>query len=105
MADSHHKPLLILDIDETLVHATERPLEVRHDFLVGPYFVYKRPHLDGFLSGAAKLFRVAVWSSSSDGYIANIVRHILPGDLTLEFHGRGHNASIAWILKDGKRFG
>jgi len=85
MANCHDKPLLILDIDETLVHATERQLGLRHDFLVGPYFVYKRPHLDRFLSDAAQLFRLAVWSSSSDGYIANVVGHILLGDLTLEF--------------------
>lgn len=85
MANSQDKPLLILDIDETLVHATERQLGLCHDFRVGPYFVYKRPYLDRFLSGVARWFRLAVWSSSSDGYIANILAQILPSNVTLAF--------------------
>ncbi len=28
--------LLILDLDETLIHATEEPLEHEHDFLSAP---------------------------------------------------------------------
>lgn len=40
MAD---KKLLILDIDETLIHATEKQLELEHDFETQWYFVYKRP--------------------------------------------------------------
>jgi len=31
--------LLVLDLDETLVHATEQALDVPADFHVGPYFV------------------------------------------------------------------
>ena len=41
--------LLILDLDETLVFAAERPLTREADFRVGPYHVYGRPGLAVFL--------------------------------------------------------
>ena len=40
--------LLILDLDETLVYSIEEPLGRDHDFTVGPYAVYRRPHLAEF---------------------------------------------------------
>lgn len=79
------RPLLILDLDETLVHATEERLDIAHDFVAGPYVVYKRPHLTSFLEAAAELYRLAVWSSSSFRYFSRVVNHILPADVTLEF--------------------
>jgi len=41
--------LLILDLDETLIFATERPLTREADFRIGPYHVYRRPDLADFL--------------------------------------------------------
>lgn len=38
--------LLILDRDETLVYTTEEPLGHDPDFTIGPYVVYRRPHLE-----------------------------------------------------------
>jgi hypothetical protein len=43
------RPLLILDLDETLVYATKKSVDVGHDFRVLDYYVRKRPHLDEFL--------------------------------------------------------
>ena len=43
------RQLLILDIDETLVYATETPLERPPDFRVGPFVAYRRPHLHKFI--------------------------------------------------------
>lgn len=62
--------LLILDIDETLVHATEAPLDIPHDFSFSRYFVYKRPHLDEFIDFCMDRFDVALWTSSTAGYAA-----------------------------------
>lgn len=53
------KPLLILDLDETLVHACERDsekdLRIRQhrqpDFFVGEYAIYKRPVWTTFSPG------------------------------------------------------
>jgi RNA polymerase II subunit A small phosphatase-like protein len=47
------KKLLILDIDETLIYATEASLPRQADFLVGQYHIYKRPFLNVFLKTVA----------------------------------------------------
>ncbi len=77
--------LLILDIDETLVYASEKRLAQEPDCRVGPYFVYVRPYLQEFLQSCNEHFRLAVWSSSSADYLKAIVTAILPNELKLEF--------------------
>ncbi|MHC5537137.1 NIF family HAD-type phosphatase [Singulisphaera rosea] len=77
--------LLILDLDETLIHATEQPLGHDHDFVVGPYAVYHRPHLAEFLDACSTCFSLAVWSSASDDYVQEVVGQILPPDFALAF--------------------
>ncbi|MBJ6761707.1 HAD family hydrolase [Myxococcaceae bacterium JPH2] len=77
--------LLILDLDETLIHARETPLERDADFRVFDYFVYTGPHLAQFLAECSSLFRLAVWSSASDDYVREIVKRIIPSETRLEF--------------------
>lgn len=77
--------LLILDLDETLVHATEGPLGHEHDFAVGPYAVHRRPHLAEFLGACSACFRLAIWSSASDDYVRDVLGRIIPRDLGLAF--------------------
>lgn len=79
------QPLLILDLDETLLHARERPLAREPDFTVPPYAVYLRPGVLEFLGHAARHFTLAVWTSSSPAY-ARAVTTRLFGDIeTLAF--------------------
>ncbi|MFP2907054.1 NIF family HAD-type phosphatase [Pyxidicoccus sp. 3LFB2] len=77
--------LLILDLDETLLHAREAPLERAADFHLFGYSVYLRPHLERFLTECAARFRLAVWSSASDDYVAEVVRRSFPPALRPEF--------------------
>jgi Dullard-like phosphatase family protein len=79
------RQLLILDIDETLVFATEQALTQPHDFIVGPYFVYKRPHVDAFLTAVAEWFDLAVWTSSTEPYAAQVVHELFPATERLAF--------------------
>ena len=79
------KKLLILDIDETLLFATEKPLSHNEDFMAQHYFVYLRPYLREFLDFANHNFRVAIWTSSNELYAQHIVKHIIPSDIPLEF--------------------
>lgn len=78
-------PLLILDLDETLIHSREQPLATPYDFVAGPYFVYRRPGLAEFLGLVAASYRLAVWSSSSADYLATIVPQIVPPVIDLLF--------------------
>lgn len=77
--------LLVLDLDETLVHASEKPLAREADFQVLGYFVHVRPHLEAFLRECATRFRLAIWSAGHDRYVAEIVKRIVPPELTLDF--------------------
>jgi RNA polymerase II subunit A small phosphatase-like protein len=80
------KPLLILDMDETPVFAAEHPLE-RHeeDFRVGPFAVYRRPHLAEFLAAVAEWYELAVWSSGSPVYVSDVVSALFRGGPPLAF--------------------
>lgn len=73
--------LLILDLDETLIYAAEQPLSRSPDLVVGPYSVYRRPHLAEILQSCAADFLVAIWSSASDAYVAAIVPEIFPAGI------------------------
>ena len=77
--------LLILDLDETLVFATEEKLARGEDFRVGPYFVYKRPGLDTFVEFAFNQFKVALWTSSSRNYANGAISAIFQDPERLEF--------------------
>lgn len=79
------KPLLILDLDETLIFATSKPLPIQCDFTVGPYHVYKRPFVDHFLSTVQLVFDLAIWSSASADYVSAIVGSTIPTDIRLAF--------------------
>jgi RNA polymerase II subunit A small phosphatase-like protein len=77
--------LLILDLDETLIHATAERIRDDFDFQVYQYYVYKRPGLAAFLERCAAHFTLAVWSSASDEYVQAVVKQILPAHLTPAF--------------------
>lgn len=79
------KPLLILDLDETLVHATTQPPNLKHDFEFSGYFVFLRPHLEQFLTTCAAVYDIAIWSSASDDYVQGITDQIFPGAITPKF--------------------
>lgn len=82
---AHNKILLILDVDETLLFASEHRLAHAPDFAAGPYFVYLRPHLHEFLHNAQSRFQLAIWSSSSANYLYAVLQAALPPDVKLQF--------------------
>jgi len=85
-ADNNSMPkLLMLDLDETLFHATKTALDTPHDFMVADYFVYKRPHVDAFIAFCRQHFQLAVWTSSSEDYATAIVKEIFGNSDDLAF--------------------
>lgn len=79
------KILLILDLDETLIHATETKLERAYDFKYADYYIYKRPNLLEFLTEMNKDFQLAIWSSADDRYVRDVVEMIQPPNITFKF--------------------
>jgi carboxy-terminal domain RNA polymerase II polypeptide A small phosphatase len=84
MTEKHNK-LLVLDLDETLIHATENPLSITEDFRFEQYFIYLRPQLNTFLTNVAQHFTLGVWSSASDEYVTAIANLLKPAAINFEF--------------------
>lgn len=77
MEDKSNK-LLIFDLDETLIHATQTELSYTPHFRFDAYFVYERPGVRSFLHNIAQHFTIGIWSSAGDEYVAAIAGHIIP---------------------------
>jgi len=77
MPDKSDK-LLLLDLDETLIHATTVPLTITPDFQFDLYHIYKRPGLERFLINISQHFTLGVWSSAGNAYVEEIVKMITP---------------------------
>lgn len=77
--------LLILDLDDTLIHGAEQPLGPPADFMCGPYSIYVRPGVCDFVKAIRDVFDVAVWSSATKDYVECIVDKIFGADYPLEF--------------------
>ena len=110
------RALLILDLDETLIHASDEPLSRPPDFILGHFLVYKRPHLDEFLRFCAREFEVAVWTSGSADYARGLVEALFGPGYPLAFvfsrercslRRQAESGELSWIkdLKKIKRKG
>ena len=94
--------LLVLDLDETLLFAAERPLERVADFRVGPYHIYRRPGLAAFLDQCFQWFEVAVWTSSSPLYAEEVVRAVFPDPSRLSFVWASDRCTPAYDPETGE---
>ena len=110
------KKLIILDIDETLIHATENKLEREPDFESELYYVYKRPYVHEFIEFCFAHFSVAVWTTAGDKFADHVVTNLFENDKRLEFvwsrnrctpiferelHEHGHLKNLAKVKKKG----
>lgn len=79
--------LVVLDIDDTLVHSRDRPLLGHHDgrhILTFPnsaviVYTYTRPGLRQFIDGLKALpVRIAVWTAATKSYAIKVLDKIFP---------------------------
>jgi len=74
---------LILDLDETLVHSTIKPVSHHHmtvDVLIDgvncTFYVIKRPHVDHFLKKVAEWFDVIIFTASMQQYADPLINQL-----------------------------
>jgi len=83
------KPLLILDLDETLIYSIHKNnyADEYYDFHIdNEYFTTKRPHVDTFISFVNQYYKLAVWTAATDDYAQVIVNELFSkNDIALEF--------------------
>lgn len=96
--------LLILDLDETLIYATEEPLERRADFQTELYHVYKRPYVDEFLAFCRENFLVAVWTTAGAEFAQDVVEGVFPSDYPLQFLWSRERCSRTLNADTGERY-
>ena len=95
-----NKTLLVLDIDETLIHSSKNSLGIEHDFKIGNfYYVYTRPGLKEFISFALDNFNVAVWSSASFNYVEAMVNEIFPNPDKLKFYWASNRCTMRYSFE------
>lgn len=92
------KLLLVLDLDEALIYATENKQELshlQHDFFIQDEYtsfrVFKRPGVDKFLDVifSHPNIEVGVWTSASPTYAKKIVENLFAGrELLFMFDSR-----------------
>ncbi|MDZ4835183.1 MAG: HAD family hydrolase [Candidatus Melainabacteria bacterium] len=75
------KPLIIFDLDETLIHSRQEPLGRDADYVLERLHVYFRPNAVELILAASKNHEIAVWSAGSPLYVDSIVSQIFPAHL------------------------
>lgn len=70
-----HTPLLVLDLDETLLHSTPEPIE-NPDFTTGAYNTRLRPHLREFLQVVEPWWHLAVFTAGGHLYAKDMLEGI-----------------------------
>lgn len=75
--DSPTRPLLVLDLDETLVSAEDEARGIPGEVAFAEHHVVARPGLADFLRKVRGEYDVAIWTASTAEYAEPIVRHFI----------------------------
>lgn len=76
--------LIVLDIDETLIHSSETKIPTYESFkTLDYYWTHKRPYLDRFIRKllSDNFYEVGVWTAAVTEYGNFIIDKIVPKDL------------------------
>ncbi len=85
MTDFAKRPLLILDLDETLIYGSQVELHRPADFRIGPFHIYERPYLRAFLNTVSVCYDMAVWSSASPDYVEAVAKQLARDEVDWRF--------------------
>jgi RNA polymerase II subunit A small phosphatase-like protein len=83
--DHKGRKTLVLDLDETLVHSSFRPvpspdfiISIELEGVIHKVYVQKRPGVDEFLEAVATKFEVIIFTASLDKYANPVLDHLDP---------------------------
>lgn len=90
--------LIVLDIDETLLHSSivNQPFDFKFDIDGLTYYTKKRPHLKEFLEYCFENFNVAIWTAADKDYAEVILQNINISKSDLLFFYTKQNCSIKY---------
>lgn len=79
------KKLLILDLDETLIHGAKEKLDYEPACIAAWCFLYKRPFVEEFMHFCKEHFKVAIWTTASSDHAEMALSEICDPDYPFEF--------------------
>ncbi|MDY6786270.1 MAG: HAD family hydrolase [Cyanobacteriota bacterium] len=79
------EPLVIFDLDETLIYASEYPMESFGYWRWEEYWIYPRPYLTEMLHEISQYYKIAIWTSSGSDYAKAVVGKYIEPHISLEF--------------------
>lgn len=91
--------LLVLDLDETLIHAKENPFAGAEIF-TGEFHISVRPGLEAFLRRVSAHYDLMVWSNNGLPYINDVLTHAWP-DASLALIDIFTSHECARLARDG----
>jgi RNA polymerase II subunit A small phosphatase-like protein len=68
--------LLVLDLDETLIHTQKEIPHQFPDFIFDGFFVFFRPNYKDFLKECGKYYDIGIWTASTSSYAHPIVTEL-----------------------------
>lgn len=96
-----NRNLLVLDLDETLIHANRRSFEGAELF-TGEFYIAVRPGLEQFLRAVSKQYDLLVWSNNGMDYINQVLDHTWP-DQSLRLVDIFSSAQCGGLVKNGQK--
>lgn len=80
------RKLLVLDLDETLIHTAYAPIEEAElNARRGYFYLYERPYLKDFLDRCSIEYVLAIWSASKADYVRWIIHSTVLSEYSFEF--------------------
>jgi RNA polymerase II subunit A small phosphatase-like protein len=85
--------LIIFDIDETLLYATEDPRDGKYDMILSgfdqKYYVWKRPGLDDFLQKCSDHFEhIAIWTAADEEFCKEVCTQVIKKNLAFAYSSK-----------------
>lgn len=93
------RPLLVLDLDETLIHCSKKDFYGSQTVL-GGYYMAIRDGLDDFLQRISDHYDLMIWSNGGEDYVNLMVEAIWPSDIPLVAIYSAKQCGLE--IKDGK---
>ena len=85
-SEARQRKLLVLDLDETLIHTAYAPIEgAELKAKRGYFYLYERPFLKVFLERYSAEYDLAIWSASKADYVRWIIRSTVLSEYSFEF--------------------
>jgi len=81
----NQQKLLILDLDETLIHGAKEKLDYEPACVAPWCFLYKRPYVEEFMDFCKEHFKVAIWTTASPEHAEMALGQICEADYPFEF--------------------